>query len=189
MIERRGEGTAGLVSARPREGWETVGLGEGGKRVNRESTCKQATRETNNVGAAGCSPPNEASRQEAGRQAGRPADRQTGRQEQACVRSLRCSVFRPCVFIHCAPSVDSSISLCSTYQIARAGLLNVAAGRSYVSARVLRSGCGCGGGASKTRRKFGSEGGQRRSGQFGIARQDLLVSETRKRKKRGKVCA
>lgn len=31
------------------------------KRVNRESTCKQATRETNNVGAAGCSP-NEAAR-------------------------------------------------------------------------------------------------------------------------------
>lgn len=37
------------------------GSGGGGKRVNRESTCKQATRETNNVGAAGCSP-NEAGR-------------------------------------------------------------------------------------------------------------------------------
>lgn len=54
------------------------GRGEegGGKRVNRESTCKQATRETNNVGAAGCSPPNEAGRQEAGvRQPGRQATR------------------------------------------------------------------------------------------------------------------
>lgn len=52
-------------------------LGRGrGKRVNRESTCKQATRETNNVGAAGCSP------NEAGRQAG------------SFVRSLRRCVFR-----------------------------------------------------------------------------------------------
>lgn len=32
------------------------GEGRATKRVNRESTCKQATRETNNVGAAGCSP-------------------------------------------------------------------------------------------------------------------------------------
>ena len=41
-----------------------MAAGTGGgdtKRVNRESTCKQATRETNNVGAAGCSP-NEAAR-------------------------------------------------------------------------------------------------------------------------------
>lgn len=55
------------------------GSGGGGKRVNRESTCKQATRETNNVGAAGCSPPNEAGRQAGRRQeSGSQADRQAG---------------------------------------------------------------------------------------------------------------
>lgn len=44
--------------------WRCGGCGQrrrDTKRVNRESTCKQATRETNNVGAAGCSP-NEAAR-------------------------------------------------------------------------------------------------------------------------------
>jgi len=56
-----------------------------GKRVNRESTCKQATRETNNVETAGCSPSNEArqagGRQASGRTNGR-TDGQTDRQTE-----------------------------------------------------------------------------------------------------------
>lgn len=74
---------------------EEGGGGGGGKRVNRESTCKQATRETNNVGAAGCSPPNEASRQEAGRQAGRQTDRQKPRLVFSALRAR--SFDAPCV--------------------------------------------------------------------------------------------
>lgn len=76
MIEHGGEGIARCQAARGVEAADQRGAGGGGKRVNRESTCKQATRETNNVGAAGCSPPNEAGRQEAGvRQPGRQASR------------------------------------------------------------------------------------------------------------------
>jgi len=68
------------------------GSGGGGKRVNRESTCKQATRETNNVGAAGCSPPNEAGRQAGRQEAGvRQPGRQAGR--LVYVPSLRAPFF------------------------------------------------------------------------------------------------
>lgn len=79
MIEHSGEGTARCQAARGVGAADQRGSGGGGKRVNRESTCKQATRETNNVGAAGCSPPNEAGRQAGRRQeSGSQADRQAG---------------------------------------------------------------------------------------------------------------
>lgn len=104
MIEHRGEGVARCQAARGVEAADQRGAGGGGKRVNRESTCKQATRETNNVGAAGCSPPNEAGRQEAG-------VRQPGK--QARVRSLRARPLRRFGVTH-------RVSACSTCQIARA---------------------------------------------------------------------
>lgn len=99
MIEYGGEGIC-AVPGRERGGSrDQRGSGGGGKRVNRESTCKQATRETNNVGAAGCSPPNEAG----GRS---QAARQTGK--QARVRSLhRCALRFPCAF---APTIRSNVS-------------------------------------------------------------------------------
>lgn len=109
MIECRGRGNCAGRQCQAARGVGVAGSGGGGKRVNRESTCKQATRETNNVGAAGCSPPNEASRQEAGR-------RQAGRQAGLCsdrfvaVRSVFCARL----------SVHRYHSACLTYQIARA---------------------------------------------------------------------
>lgn len=74
------------------------GSGGGGKRVNRESTCKQATRETNNVGAAGCSP------YEAGRLVRFVAVRSVSRPRQSVARHR--------------------IAACSTYRIARARAAN-----------------------------------------------------------------
>lgn len=138
---REGEGKLRGSSVPGRErGGSRRGPGGGGKRVNRESTCKQATRETNNVGAAGCSP-NEAGRQagKAGRQRGSEADRQAGR--QAC--SLRRSL--------CVPfSVRASLShgtACSTYRIARERARRESNDCYTVLVR---------GGDSKTRRNFGA---------------------------------
>lgn len=95
MIEHGGEGTARCQAARGVGAADQRGSGGGGKRVNRESTCKQATRETNNVGAADCvrRRTRQAGRQEAGvRQPGR----QTGRQAGPCTfaPSAARSVFR-----------------------------------------------------------------------------------------------
>lgn len=100
MIECRGRGNCAGRQCQAARGVGVAGSGGRGKRVNRESTCKQATRETNNVGAAGCSPPNEASRQEAGR-------RQAGKQACAPIASSLCAPFsvHACLFIGITPRV------------------------------------------------------------------------------------
>lgn len=106
--------------------------------------------------AAGCSPPNEAGRQEAGvRQSGRQASR------LACTRSLRrCALRFSCAPAPASPEFNAlRLRACSTYQIARAAVRERGSRRTIVPAPGPSCGCGLhgggdggAGGGSKTRR-------------------------------------
>lgn len=148
MIEHGGEGIARCQAARGVEAADQRGAGGGGKRVNRESTCKQATRETNNVGAAGCSPPNEAGRQEAGvRQPGRQADRQAG----SC--TFTPSPRAPFSVRASAPTtIRSNVSRVRLIKSRAPRFERGAAGRLYLR-RVLRAAAATGGGGTAAVRK------------------------------------